>query len=398
MTARRPHPQPSTASRARRSRAATSRTARTALDRLRRTDQPWTRDLALLDLRSAYAAWQAAPDTASSAALASAADALVRTGGATPDDRAEAAYRKAEAARAAGDLDAALAGFAGIDAPAWQAAAGVAALQTRVIRYARKPEQEPRDALLRDLAAALAREAWPADARATVVVLDATVRTAPAAAGLPVLAEAEQRAALERLRGFPKRFPESQALLPAVLRARALLELDAGETPDPGALAVLDEAARATVAGAIAGDLREEVSVAVAVVGSPAAPGGASDAVRAAARARAGRALAAALAYAQLLPEAERAAGRLELAQSALMLGDATTAVALFRAEADAKPTSLRALRGLALAARASGDAALERSAWDRLAAIPDLPPAVREEVESARGKLDVDGGNSHGH
>lgn len=371
-------------------------TARTALERLRTTDRPWSRDLALLDVRSAYAVWQAAPDGAALATLTSAADALAKTAGTTPDDHAEAAYRKAEAARAAGDLDAALAGFAAIDAPAWQAAAGVAALQTRVMRHARQPEREPRDALLRDLGAALTREAWPADARATVVVLDATVRTTPAVpAGAgkgagpaaPPPAHEEQRAALVRLRAFPQRFPESAALLPAVLRARALLELAAGETPDPGALAVLDEAARAAVAGAIAGDLREELSVAVAVVGSPAALGGASDAERAASHERARRALAAALTYAQLLPEAERADGRLELAQGALVLGDATTAVTLFRAEADAKPTALRALRGLALAARASGDVALERSAWDRLAAIPDLPPAVRAEVDGARGK-----------
>ena len=112
----------------------------------------------------------------------------------------------------------------------------------------------------------------------------------------------------------------------------------------------------------------------------------ASDPSRAALVERGRRALTAALAFAAVAPESERNAGRLDLAQSALLLGDDATAVALFRAEADANPKSLRALRGLALAAAAAGDAATARGAWDRLAAIPDLPPALREETDRARG------------
>jgi len=363
-------------------------TARSALDRLRTTDRAWSRDLALLDLRSAYAAWQAQPDAATASALVTAADALARTPGTSPDDRAEAAYRKAEAARAAGDVDAAIAGFAAIDAPAWQAAANVAALQARIGRFARDPKREPRDVLLRDLGAALARDKWPEDARATVVVLDATVRTAPVP-GAVALPAAEQRAALARLRAFGERYPNSAVLLPAALRARALLELDVGEAPDTSALVILDEPSRAPVAAAIAGDLREEVTLAVevtALAATPATAAGAVGAAQDAARDRGRRALAGALAFTVLAPPAERTAGRLDLAQAALALGDAPTAVALFRPEADAKPPSLRALRGLALAAQASGDPALARDVWQRLAALPDLPPALRAEAAAALG------------
>ena len=147
-------------------------------------------------------------------------------------------------------------------------------------------------------------------------------------------------------------------------------------------LTVVEEGARPALAAAIAADLREDVlgaSERIAVL--PAA-----DPSRAALVERARRALTAALAFAAVAPESERNAGRLDLAQSALLLGDDATAVPLFRAEADANPKSLRALRGLALAATAKGDQALARSAWDRLAAIPDLPEAVREEVDRARG------------
>lgn len=367
-------------------------TARSALDRLRGVkDRAWTRELALLDLRTAYAAWQASPDAATSAALIAAADAMPRVSGATADDRAEAAYRRAEAARQAGDLDAAIAGFNAIDAPAWLVAAHVAALQSRVVRYARTPGRESRDALLADLATALAHEDWPADARATLVVLDASVRTAPVpappggapgGAAAPALDPAAQRAALERLRTFPTRFPESKALLPAVLRSRVLLEVETGAVSDPATLVVVEEGARPALAAAVAADLREEVLVASERIAALPA----SDPARAALVERARRALTAALAFAAVAPPAERNAGRLDLAQSALQLGDDATAVALFQAEAEANPKSLRALRGLALAATAKGDTALARSAWDRLAAIPDLPDAVREEVDRARG------------
>ena len=365
-------------------------TARAALDRLRGVkDRAWTRELALLDLRTAYAAWQASPDATTSAALVTAAEAMPRVPGASPDDRAEAAYRRAEAARQAGDVDAAIAGFNSIDAPAWLVAAHVASLQSRVVRFARTPVREPRDALLGDLATALAHEDWPPDARATLVVLDATVRTAPvaalstpgAAAATPLDAAA-QRAALERLRAFPKKFPESKALLPAVLRSQVLLEVETGSKSDPAALVVVDEGARPALAAAIAADLREDVlGASERIAALPA-----SDPSRAALVERARRALTAALAFAAVAPESERNAGRLDLAQSALLLGDDATAIALFRAEADANPKSLRALRGLALAATAKGDQALARSAWDRLAAVPDLPEAVREEVDRARG------------
>ena len=365
-------------------------TARAALDRLRGVkDRAWTRELALLDLRTAYAAWQASPDATTSAALVTAAEAMPRVPGASPDDRAEAAYRRAEAARQAGDVDAAIAGFNSIDAPAWLVAAHVAALQSRVVRFARTPVGEPRDALLGDLATALAHEEWPPDARATLVVLDATVRTAPvpapsspgAVAAAPLDAGA-QRAALERLRAFPEKFPESKALLPAVLRSQVLLEVETGSKSDPASLVVVDEGARPALAAAIAADLREDVlGASERIAALPA-----SDPSRAALVERARRALTAALAFAAVAPESERNAGRLDLAQSALLLGDDATAVALFRAEADANPKSLRALRGLALAATAKGDQALARSAWDRLAAIPDLPEAVREEVDRARG------------
>lgn len=365
-------------------------TARGALERLRATDRPWTRDLALLDLRTAYAAWQAAPDAASSGALLRAADAVARVDAATADDRAEAAYRKAEAARAAGDLDAAIASFAAIDAPAWQAPAGVAALQARVTRFARDAASEPRDGaresrdeLLRDLGAALGRTTWPEDARAAVVVLDATVRTAPAP-GLPALPLEGQRAALARVRELPARLPKSALLLPAALRSGALLELDVGEVPDVAAIAALDEGSRAAVAAAIAGDLREEALLAVEARTARAPTDGAAYAATDAATARGRRAITAALAFAALAPPAERDAGRLELAQAALALGDAQAAVGLFQAAADAQPSSLRALRGLALAAQASGDAALARDAWQRLAALPDLPPALREEAAAA--------------
>ena len=375
--------------------------ARAALERLRVGERAWTRDLALLDLRTAYAAWHASPDAATAAALAAAADALPRAAGATPDDRAEAAFRRAEAARQAGDVDAAIAGFATIDAPAWRVAALVAVLQARVVRYARTPALEPRDALLADLGAAIARQDWPTDARATVVVLDATVRTAPApvpvaapsgaaraagdgsagaAAALP-LDPAAQRAALERMRAFPKSFPEATALLPAALRARVLLEVDTGSASDPALLTVVEEGDRPALAAAIAADLRGEVLAASERV--TALP--LSDPSRAALGERGRRALVAALAFAAVAPQAERAAGRLDLAHGALALGDAAIAVALFRAEADATPKSLRALRGLALAATAAGDVATARSAWDRLATIPDLPPAVREEVDRVR-------------
>jgi Tfp pilus assembly protein PilF len=394
--------------------------ARAALDRLRATGRAWSRDLALLDLRTAYAAWQASPDAATAAALVTATEAMPRVAGATPDDRAEAAYRRAEVARQAGDLDVAIAGFDAIDAPAWKVAAHVAALQSRVVRYARVPGRESRDALLADLGTALAHDDWPADARATVVVLDASVRTAPppAAAGTaksapspavagaptsaptasaagdgarateplaspePALDPAGQRAALERLRAFPQRFPGSQALLPAVVRARVLLEVDTGAPSDPAVLAVIEESDRPALAATVAADLREEVlGASERIAALPPA-----DPARAALVARACRALTVALAFAAVAPESERAAGRLDLAQSALLLGDDATAVALFRAEADASPKSLRALRGLALAATAVGDQALARSAWDRLAGMPDLPPAVREEAERARG------------
>ena len=359
--------------------------ARGALDRLRGGGRAWSRELALLDLRTAYAAWQQSTDAATGAALVAAADAMPRAAGATPDDRAEAAYRRAEAARQAGDLDVAIAGFNAIDAPAWLVAAHVAALQSRVLRYARTPGRESRDALLADLGTALAHEDWPADARATLVVLDATVRTAPppaTGAAPPTLDPAVQRATLERLRAFPRRFPESKALLPAVLRAQVLLEVETGTESEPVVLEVVDADARPALAAAIAADLREEVLASSARIAALPA----SDPSRAAQVERARRALATALAFAALAPESERTAGRLDLAQSALLLGDDATAVALFEAEAAASPKSLRALRGLALAATAKGDAALARSAWDRLAAVPDLPPAVREEVDRARG------------
>jgi hypothetical protein len=361
---------------------------RQALDRLRAANRSWTRDLALLDLRSAYAAWQESPDAATSAALVAAAEALPRAAGVTADDRAEAAFRRAELARQAGDVDAAIAGFRTIDAPAWQVAAQVAMMQSRVVRYARTPAREPRDALLADLGGALAHQEWPSDARATVIVLDATVRTAPppvASAAKPapaVLDPAAQRAALERLRAFPQRFPDATALLPAVLRARVLLEVDTGTPSDPAMLAVVAEDARPALAAAIAADLREEVLGASERIA--ALPSGA--ATRGAQVERARRALAAVLVFAALSPPAERTAGRLDLAQSALLLGDDATAVALFRAEAEANPKSLRALRGLALAATAAGDTSLAASAWQRLAALPDLPPALREEVDRARG------------
>jgi hypothetical protein len=360
--------------------------ARSAVAGLRKTDRPFTRELALIDLRAAYGLWQAAPDAASAAALIAAADAVASVKDATADERAEAAFRRGEALRAAGDLDESIAAFAAIEAPAWQTAASVAALQGRVLRHVREPGEEPRDALLRDLGVALARGELPADARATVVLLDATVRTTPVATHPPAtpppaLDPAGQRAALQRLRDFARTFPDSKALLPAVLRSRALLELDTASTPDPAMLAVLDEQLRPTVAAAVAGDLRDEVTSVSDVVTSM--PAGAA---RDAARERGRRALAGALAFAALAAPEDRSAGRLELAQSASVLGDSATAVLLFRAEADAKPTSLRALRGLALAAEAGGDATLARTAWDRLAAIPDLPPAVREEADRARG------------
>src|SRR5581483_5883728 len=122
--------------------------ARAALDRLRALGRPWNRDLALLDLRTAYGEWQAEATPERSAALAKAAEALAKASGATADDRAEAAFRAAEAARAAGDLDRAIAGFQAIDAPSWRVAAGTAALQSRAVRSVRDPAREPRAALL----------------------------------------------------------------------------------------------------------------------------------------------------------------------------------------------------------------------------------------------------------
>ncbi|HEY8515523.1 MAG TPA: hypothetical protein VIS07_08415 [Candidatus Binatia bacterium] len=373
--------------------------------------RPRSRDMALVDLRAAYGAWQQSGDAQAASEVARAADALERAQGVEPDDRAEAAFRRAEVARAQGDLDAAIAGFTAIDAPAWRAAAGTAALQARVLRHARAPEREPRAALLADLEAWLAREDLPDDARATAIVLDATVRTMPATeagtdrtgaaiaagsgaasasgsarseaasaaadvdgASAGALDDASQRAALARLREFPRRFPDAQAMLPAVLRARALLEVALGEAPDTAMLDVLPADARPATAAAIAGDLRDDL-------GARAPRASASDAERQRAR----LALEAALAFAALAPEGERTAGRLDLAESALALGDAQTALALFRAESEARPNSLRALRGVALASRASGDEAGARAAWERLAALPDLPPALREEAERER-------------
>jgi len=347
--------------------------ARAAVARLDRPNEARSRELALIDLRASYGAWQAAPDAETAAALAAAADAVGRARGATADDRAEAAFRRAEAARADGDLDAAIAAFAAIDAPAWRAAAGTGALQSRVLRWAREPEREPREALLRDLEAWLERKDLPDDACATAVVLDATVRTTPPppSAPSPPLAAAGQRAALVRLREFPRRHPDASQLLPAVLRARALLEAELGEAPAPALLDALPAAERPAVAAAIAGDLRDELA-ATSVPGDDVA------------RKRARLTLDGALAFAALAPPAERAKGRLDLAQSALALGDPATALGLFRAEAEAKPTSLRALRGVALAAQATGDEAGARAAWQRLASLPDLPPALRDEAAQA--------------
>ena len=152
--------------------------ARSAVEGLRGKGRPLTRELALIDLRAAYGAWQASPDPArAGAALAAAAAAVPGSQGATADDRAEAAYRAAEAMRASGDLAGAIAAFAAIDAPAWRLAARGAALQTRVTRHVREPGREPRDALLRDLGAWIAADDVPDEARAVAIVLDATLRT-----------------------------------------------------------------------------------------------------------------------------------------------------------------------------------------------------------------------------
>jgi hypothetical protein len=137
-------------------------------------------------------------------------------------------------------------------------------------------------------------------------------------------------------------------------------------------LDALPEGERAATAAAVAGDLRDELAALAAARAGGVDP----------ARVRA--TLGGALAFAALAPEAERAAGRLELAEGALALGEAASALALFRAEAEARPSALRALRGLALAAEASGDTAGARAAWQRLAVLPDLPPVLREEAERA--------------
>jgi predicted Zn-dependent protease len=104
-------------------------------------------------------------------------------------------------------------------------------------------------------------------------------------------------------------------------------------------------------------------------------------------RARARRALAGALAFAALAPEGERGDDRLALAETALDLGDAATARALFGDELRERPTSVSALRGLARASAAQGDGAGAKQAWDRLAAVPDLPQALREEVDRERAR-----------
>jgi hypothetical protein len=348
-----------------------------ALDRLRATGRPGTRELAILELRAAYGLWRAAPAEASGRAVVRAADRLSSASGARPGERAEAAYRRAEVTRASGDLAGATAAFAAIDEPSWRIPARTSWLQTRALHHARNPAAEPRDDLLRDLAAWLARRDLPADARAAAIVLDATLRTEiPGAGRAPGVARtldpAEQRAALRRLRDFPAAFPGSAALLPAVLRARALLEIELAEETGPAILEVLAPGQTSAAAAAIAGDLRE-----LALAGAATADQ--------ASRARSRRALVAAVAFGALAPPRERSAERLELARAALDLGDPRLAERLYRSELAEKPASLSALRGVALAAEAAGDAAGARAAWDRVAARPDLPPALRVEVERHR-------------
>jgi len=328
------------------------------------------RDLARLELRAAYGAWHAAPSDANAAALASSVAAMRAAAGASRDDLSEAAFRAAELDRAAGQLDDAIAELAKIDADAWRAPAELAVLQCRFLRHEREPAREPLAPLAHDLDAFIAKPGVSAEARAPAVVL-AGALAAEAASAVPghgdssALGRNDLAAALARLRDFPTRYPQATTLLPAALRARVRLAVALDEPVDVSLLNALPETQRGPVAAQIVSDLRADTARL-------------ADAGEAA---RAVRCLRSAVAFAALAPAGGDDKDQADLAQRALDLGESTLALELFRRQATAHPGSVSALRGVALAAEASGDSRTAREAWQKIAALPDLPEVLRKEA-----------------
>lgn len=339
-----------------------------ALQRLHASGAPWSRELALVELRTAHGIWQAAAGPETAAQMGAAAKAVAERGDSTAEDRAEAAFHAAEVARGAGDLDRAIAAFSAVGAGPWRGPARIAALQCRARRLARDPKSEPREVLLRDLEAAIADRATPVDARDAAIVLDATLRTAggdPKEAGAASARDGE-RTALARVREITRRRTSAPALLASAVRAQAVLEVECADRPDPALLDAIPVAARPEAAAEIAGDLREI-------------------ALHARDDSTARRALDGAIAFSARATGNRRSEGRMDLAERALALGDPRTALDLFRAASAERPASLAAMRGTALAAAAAGDPEAARVAWAGLAAMPDLPEALRAEAERAR-------------
>jgi hypothetical protein len=331
------------------------------------------RELARLELRAAYGAWHAAPSAETAAALAAGVAQVRGTAGASRDDLSEAAFRSAELDRASGKLDEALAELAKIDAEAWRPPAALAILQCRFLRHEREPAREPLVPLARDLDTFIVKPGASDEARAPAVVLAGALaaETASAVDG-PGSASLERRdldTALARLREFPARYPKAASLLPAALRARARLEAALDEQVDVSLLKSLPEGERAAVATQIVSDLRADTArLADAGEGN---------------RPRAIRCLRHAVAFAAIAPAGGDDGDQAELAQRALDLGESALALELYRKQAAAHPGSVGALRGLALAAEASGDSRAAREAWQKIAALPDLPEVLRKEAAS---------------
>jgi len=330
------------------------------------------RDLARLELRAAYGAWHAAPSDTNAAALAASVVAMRAAAGASRDDLAEAAFRAAELDRAAGKLDDAIAELAKIEADAWRAPAELAVLQCRFLRHEREPAREPLAPLAHDLDAFIAKPGVSAEARAPAVVLAGALAAEAASAvpghgNSPALERKDLAAALARLREFPTRYPQATTLLPAALRARVRLAVALDEPVDVSLLDALPEAQRGPVAAQIVSDLRADT----------ARLADAGDAARAV------RCLRSAVAFAALAPAGGDDKDQADLAQRALDLGESTLALELFRRQVSAHPGSVSALRGVALAAEASGDSHTAREAWQKIAALPDLPEVLRKEAAS---------------
>jgi hypothetical protein len=348
------------------------REAHAAVERLRGQSRGDPRELARIDLRATYGAWHAQADDDRARELGAAIERLRGTTGTSKDDLSEAAFRKAELERAAGRLDDAITELGSVDAEAWLAPAKLALLQCRFMRHEQAPEKEPVAPLLDDLTAYIARPTVTDDARAAAVVLEGTLRSASFADGSsPKSASREHdqaNASLVRLRDFAKRYPKATNLVPAALRARARLEARMVDRPDTSLLDALPEPERAALARDIASDLRHD-TVVLAAAG-------------AARQAEGRRCLAHAVAFSALAPGGDPR-DQTDLAQSALDLGANTIALELFRKQTEKHPDSVTALRGVALAAEASGESEVAHGAWAKIAAMPNLPEVLRSEAAS---------------